>query len=92
MKAVGKYIIIEVSKKPEVSASGFEYSEKETRDMRAQRATVISVGHEVDLIKPGDDVYFDKARSFEQVIDGNLVTMTREVDIMAILRDEEVGS
>tara|TARA_R110000744_G_scaffold121593_1_gene226328 strand:- start:1011 stop:1286 length:276 start_codon:yes stop_codon:yes gene_type:complete len=91
MRAVGKYIIIEKSKNPEVSASGLEYSEDETNKMRAHRATVISIGSEVSGINIGDDVYYDKARSFEQIIDGVEMTMTREVDIMVIIpRDEEV--
>jgi|TARA_R110002020_G_scaffold54546_1_gene152005 co-chaperonin GroES (HSP10) len=91
MRAVGKYIIIEKSKNPEVSASGLEYSEEETNKMRAHRATVISIGSEVSGINIGDDVYYDKARSFEQIIDGVEMTMTREVDIMVIIpRDEEV--
>lgn len=91
MRAVGKYIIIEKSKNPEVSASGLEYSEEETNKMRAHRATVISIGSEVSGIDIGDDVYYDKARSFEQIIDGVEMTMTREVDIMVIIpRDEEV--
>ena len=90
MRAVGKYIIIEKSKNPEVSASGLEYSEEETNKMRAHRATVISIGSEVSGINIGDDVYYDKARSFEQIIDGVEMTMTREVDIMVIIpRDEE---
>ena len=90
MRAVGKYIIIEKSKNPEVSASGLEYSEDETNKMRAHRATVISIGSEVSGINIGDDVYYDKARSFEQIIDGVEMTMTREVDIMVIIpRDEE---
>ena len=91
MRAVGKYIIIEKSKNPEVSASGLEYSEEDTNKMRAHRATVISIGSEVSGINIGDDVYYDKARSFEQIIDGVEMTMTREVDIMVIIpRDEEV--
>ena len=90
MRAVGKYIIIEKSKNPEVSASGLEYSEDETNKMRAHRATVVSIGNEVSGIDIGDDVYYDKARSFEQIIDGVEMTMTREVDIMVIIpRDEE---
>lgn len=91
MRAVGKYIIIEKSKNPEVSASGLEYSEEDTNKMRAHRATVISIGSEVSGINIGDDVYYDKSRSFEQIIDGVEMTMTREVDIMVIIpRDEEV--
>lgn len=89
MRAVGKYIFIKKSTAPEISESGFEFSEKETNDMRAHRATVLSVGHEVVGIEVGDDVYYDKARSFDQIIDGKLVTITREIDIMAILPCEE---
>ena len=91
MRAVGKYIIIEKSKNPEVAASGLEYSEEETNKMRAHRATVVSIGSEVSGINIGDDVYYDKARSFEQIINGEEMTMTREGDIMVIIpRDEEV--
>ncbi len=91
MKAVGKYIIIEKCKKAEVAPSGLEYSEEETNKMRAHRATVVSIGDEVSGINVGDDVYYDKARSFEQIINGLEMTMTREADIMVIIpHDEEV--
>ena len=93
--AVGNYIIIEKSTKPEVRPSGLEFSELETNKMRAHRATVICTGNDVDSsgVKNGDTVYYDKARAFEQIIDGIERTLCREADIMVIIRpDEEVES
>ncbi len=89
MRAVGKYIIIEKCKKPEVAPSGLEFSEEETNKMRAHRATVVSLGSEVSGVNIGDEVYYDKARSFEQIIDGVEMTMTREIDLMVIIPHDE---
>lgn len=89
VEAVGTYIIIEKNKNPEVAPSGLQFSEVETNKMRAHRATVISCGSEVSGIEKGDDIYFDKARAFEQIIDGVERTLIRVSDVIVIIRHDE---
>ena len=85
MIAIGKYIVVEKSTDVEEAGSGLEYSEVDTNQMRGHRGTVIIAGTDVSGIKPGDVVYYDKARSFDQAIEGRTYTMTREMDIMVVI-------
>lgn len=85
IQAAGKFIILDKSNIPEKRPSGLEFTEDDLSKQRAQRAKVISFGHEVLGLSVGDDVYYDKARSFDQIINGEERIMAKEADILVII-------
>tara|TARA_R110000868_G_scaffold99646_2_gene274178 strand:+ start:918 stop:1196 length:279 start_codon:yes stop_codon:yes gene_type:complete len=89
MRAIGKYIIVKTSVEAAKASESLEFSESETNKMRGQRAEVILAGSDVQGINTGDIVYYDKARSFDQMIDGKMYTMTRETDIFVVMSSDE---
>ena len=65
MKAVGKYIVIEQIKEVDVKTKGgLILAEKQREDVRYRRAKVIQPGSDVEVLKAGDEVYYDKAAGF----------------------------
>ena len=65
MKAIGKYVVIEPIKEVDVrTKGGLILAEKQREDVRYRRAKVIEPGSNVDVLKKGDEVYYDKAAGF----------------------------
>ena len=85
MIAIGKYIIVEDTKEVEKASESLVFTAKETQMMRGHKATVVMAGTDTKGINPGDVVYYDKARSFPQMIDGKMFIMTREADVMVVI-------
>ena len=86
MKAVGKYIVI--SPKKEISKTtkgGLILGEKNREDIRYREAEVINVGNEVNVIKKGDKIYYDKSSGFNVEIKQNTYKIIKEFDVVIIL-------
>jgi co-chaperonin GroES (HSP10) len=86
MKAVGKYIVIEQIKEVDVKTKGgLILAEKQREDVRYRRAKVIQPGSNVEVLKAGDEVYYDKAAGFNIEINKEQYKVIKEHDVVVIL-------
>jgi co-chaperonin GroES (HSP10) len=86
MKAVGKYIVIEQIKEVDVrTKGGLILAEKQREDVRYRRAKVIKPGSEVEVLKTGDEIYYDKAAGFNIEINKEQYKVIKEHDVVVIL-------
>jgi len=86
MKAVGKYIVIQPEKdKTTTTKGGLLLGEKNREDIRYRIAEVLEVGSEVNIIKQGSTVCYDKHAGFEVEIKDNIYTVIKEFDVVIIL-------
>ena len=86
MKAIGKYVVIEPIKEVDVQTKGgLILAEKQREDVRYRRAKVIEPGSNVDVLKKGDEVYYDKSAGFNIEINKENYKVIKEHDIVIIL-------
>ena len=86
MKAIGKYLVIEPIKEVDVQTKGgLILAEKQREDIRYRRAKVIEPGTEVEVLKKGDEVYYDKAAGFNIEINKENYKVIKEFDVVIIL-------
>lgn len=86
MKAVGKYIVIEQIKEVDVKTKGgLILAEKQREDVRYRRAKVIEPGSDVEVLKTGDKIYYDKAAGFNIEINKEQYKVIKEHDVVVIL-------
>ena len=86
MKAIGKYIVIkpikEVDKK---TKGGLILAENQREDIRYRRAKVIEPGSDVEVLKKGDEVYYDKAAGFNIELEKEQYKVIKEFDVVIII-------
>ena len=86
MKAIGKYLVIEPIKEVDVQTKGgLILAEKQREDIRYRRAKVIEPGTEVEVLKKGDEVYYDKSAGFNIEINKENYKVIKENDVVIIL-------
>lgn len=85
MRAVGKNIVIKVIEEEITTASGLLLSAEDSNQMRYKRGVVISPGTEVQSVKEGEEIYYDKRQSFTMIVDGNQVTVITERDLVLVV-------
>lgn len=86
MKAVGKYIVIKPEKeKPTKTKGGLILGDTHREDVRYRTAEVLVVGHEVNAVKKGDKIYYDKASGFNIEIKNEVYKVIKEFDVVIIL-------
>lgn len=81
MIAIGHYITIEPIRE-KITIHGMALTDTEIEDMRYKKGRVLSVGHEIGFLEDGDEIYYDKTRSFTLVVDNKEVTVIRGVDVV----------
>ena len=86
MKAVGKYIVIEPIKEVDVQTKGgLILAEKQREDVRYRRAKVVEPGSDVNVLKKGDEVYYDRSSGFNIEIKKEEYKVIKEHDVVVIL-------
>lgn len=84
MKALNDFIIINKVIEEHKTSGGLLLTAEDTKELRYQRGTVISFGPLVKSAKEGTDIYYDKVNAFDVRMDGELFTMIRERDLIAV--------
>lgn len=85
MKPIGNYIVITDSKEQVKTDSGILLSGQESDQLRYRKATVHAIGDDVKGVSPGDNIYYDKSRSFKLMISDDTYTIIREADVVIII-------
>ena len=85
MRAVGKNIVIKVIEEEITTASGLLLSAEDSNQMRYKRGVVISPGTEVQSVKEGEEIYYDKRQSFTMIVNGDQVTVINERDLVLVV-------
>jgi len=86
MKAVGKNIVIQEYKESTTSTEGgLILGEKQREDIRYRKGVIVLPGNEVNTVKPGDDVYFDRHAGFNIEVKDTIYKIIKEGDIVIVL-------
>ena len=86
MKAVGKYIVIDPVKEENVKTKGgLILTEKQREDIRYRIAKVKSVGTDVNGVKAGNEIYYDKVAGTKIEIDKHQYQVIKEQDVVIVL-------
>lgn len=84
MQPIGKYIVAILTDGEVKTESGLILSGEDLNQFRYKRAVVVESGTDVNNIKKGDKIYFDKAHSFTMIIKDTQYTILRESDVVVV--------
>ena len=86
MKAVGKYIVIDPVKEDNIKTQGgLILGEQQREDIRYTRAKVVEPGSDVDVLKTGDEIYYDRSSGFNIELNNKEYKVIKEFDVVVIL-------
>jgi co-chaperonin GroES (HSP10) len=86
MKAIGKYIVIKPIKEVDTKTKGgLILAENQREDIRYRRAKVIEPGSDVEVLKKGDEVYYDKAAGFNIELEKEQYKVIKEFDVVIVI-------
>ena len=85
MKPINKYIVVKDIEEEVTTQSGLLLSAQDVDGMRYCKGEVIKPGTEVDVVKAGEIIYYDKTRAFKMIIEQQPTTIIQERDIVVVL-------
>tara|TARA_B100001057_G_scaffold500804_1_gene617928 strand:+ start:1490 stop:1747 length:258 start_codon:yes stop_codon:yes gene_type:complete len=84
MKAIGKNIVIEKIEEQITTESGLLLSNTDAKAFRYQKGKIILPGSDVIHLKENDIIYYDTRNSYTLVINGEMVTIIQERDVVVV--------
>jgi co-chaperonin GroES (HSP10) len=90
MKAIGKYIVIKPIKEVDTKTKGgLILAENQREDIRYRRAKVVEPGSDVEVLKKGDEVYYDKAAGFNIELEKEQYKVIKEFDVVIVIQNKK---
>ena len=84
MQAVNDYVIVDKIKEEPKKVSGLLLTDETDIDNRYKKATIISVGNDVPIVKEGNVVYYDKHAGHDIGYDDNFYRVIKARDIVIV--------
>lgn len=85
MKAIGKHIIIENIEEQIKTKSGLLLSQEDVSELRYKKGKVVTPGTQVEVIKSGDIVYYDKHSGHTMMIGSESYSIISEKDVVVVV-------
>jgi chaperonin GroES len=84
MKPIAKYITLETIIENEETSSGMILSADDSTKSRYYKGKVIAVGDEVETVKSGDVILYDRTNSFTMTINKLSVTIIQLREVVGV--------
>ena len=86
MKAIGKYIVIDPVKEVDTKTKGgLILAESQREDIRYRKAKIVTVGSDVNVLKKGNEIYYDRSAGFNIEIKKEQYKVIKEHDVVVLL-------
>tara|TARA_B110000971_G_scaffold184200_1_gene191889 strand:+ start:1130 stop:1390 length:261 start_codon:yes stop_codon:yes gene_type:complete len=86
MKAIGRNLIIKIIKEATTKTKGgLILNEKSREDIRYRKATIVSVGTDVEGVAKDDTIYFDRNAGHGIEIDNEKLHVIKNQDVVVVL-------
>ena len=85
MKAINKYIIIDKVSEEMKTESGLLLSGEDANEFRYNKGIVVTPGTNVETVKEGDTIYYDKSSGHTMILQDKKYTVIIERDVVVVL-------
>jgi co-chaperonin GroES (HSP10) len=85
MQPINKYLVINPVEEQITTASGLLMTSSDADGLRYKKGVVVKPGTNVDCVKEGDVIYYDKNAGFTMMLDGVSYTIIIERDVVVVL-------
>jgi co-chaperonin GroES (HSP10) len=85
MQPINKYLVVNPVEEQITTASGLLMTSSDTDGLRYRKGVVVKPGTNVDCVKEGDVIYYDKNAGFTMMLEGNTYTIILERDVVVVL-------
>tara|TARA_R100001463_G_scaffold118894_1_gene174730 strand:- start:558 stop:815 length:258 start_codon:yes stop_codon:yes gene_type:complete len=84
MQAVNDYVIVDIVKEGPKKVGGLILTDETDETNRYKKATIISIGNLVEVVKIGDSVYYDAIAGHDIAYDNNMYRVIKARDIVIV--------
>ena len=84
MKAVNDYVIVDIIKEGPKKVGGFILTDETDETNRYKKASIVSTGNLVEVVKTGDIIYYDAFAGHDISYNDSMYRVIRSRDIVIV--------
>ena len=84
MQAINDYVIIDIIKEGPKKVGGLILTDETDETNRYKKAKIISVGNMVEIVKPGNSIYYDAVAGHDIAYNDTMYRVIRARDIVIV--------
>ena len=84
MQAINDYVIIDIIKEGPKKVGGLILTDETDETNRYKKAKIISVGNMVEIVKPGNSIYYDAIAGHDISYNDSMYKVIRARDIVIV--------
>ena len=84
MKAVNDYVIVDIIKEGPKKVGGFILTDETDETNRYKKASIVSTGNLVEVVKTGDSIYYDAVAGPDISYNDSMYRVIRARDIVIV--------
>jgi len=84
MQAVNDFVIIDIIKEGPKKVGGFILTDDTDETNKYKKATIISIGNMVEVVKTGDNIYYDAIAGHDIAYNDTMYKVIRARDIVMV--------
>ena len=84
MQSINDYVIVDKIKEEPKKVSGLILTDDTDTDNRYKKATIVSVGNMVEVVKIGDSIYYDAVAGHDIAYNDTMYRIIRARDIVIV--------
>jgi len=84
MQAINDYVIVDIVKEGPKKVGGLILTDETDESNRYRKATIISVGNLVEIVKKGDNIYYDGVAGHDIAYKDTMYKVIRARDIVIV--------
>ena len=84
MQAVNDYVIVDIIKEGPKKVGGLILTEETDETNRYKKAKIISIGNMVEVVKPGNSIYYDAIAGHDIAYNDTMYRVIRARDIVIV--------
>ena len=84
MRAINDYVIVDIIKEGPKKVGGLILTDEIDETNRYKRANIISVGNMVEVVKKGDNIYYDTIAGHDIAYNDTMYRVIRAKDIVIV--------
>jgi len=84
MQAINDYVIIDIIKEGPKKVGGLILTDETDETNRYKKANIISVGNMVEIVKPGNSIYYDAIAGHDIAYNDTMYRVIRARDIVIV--------
>jgi len=89
VRPIGKRVLVKANefKEESTTSTGIVYETESTNTTETSKGVIIAVGDEVNILKKGEEIYYETFGGHKVTVDGEQLVILQEINVIGVIEN-----